>query len=96
MRETFGTNPASSANPYNANHLSLTGIQGGTNGVNFPDLLKGKKAIYSMITTNQYSTSTRVSGHADLLFTDSNDFGNCAFGCFFNLPIERIDIWILN
>lgn len=35
--------------------------------------------------------------HADLLFpSSSGNSAACIFGCNFNLPIERIDVWILN
>jgi hypothetical protein len=90
MRETFGTNPN------NANHFSYTSSDGGTNGVNFPEKLKDKNGIYSMITTEKYTTETGISGHADLIFNGSAGKGTCIFGCSFNLPIERIDIWVLN
>ena len=96
MRETFGTNPATTTTPSNGNHLSYTASDGGLNGVDFPDKLKGMNAIYSMITTDDYYNKTSTSGHSDLLFTDSNGLGECAYKCFFNLPIQRIDIWILN
>lgn len=75
MRETFGTNPATSATPYNDKHLSFTGSDGGTNGEKFSNL----------------STHSNLSGHADLI----ND-NYCPGNCNFQLPVEHIDIWILN
>lgn len=90
MRKTFGTN--------NSNHIELLGNEGGMNGEKFPksEKLKNIKGIYSMITTEEYDNSGGASGHADLLFKDSKGLANCAFGCFFNLPVKRIDVWILN
>jgi hypothetical protein len=90
MRKTFGTN--------NSNHIELLGNEGGMNGEKFPksEKLKNIKGIYSMITTEEYDNKGGASGHADLLFKDSKGLANCAFGCFFNLPVKRIDVWILN
>ena len=96
MRETFGTNPATTTTPSNENHRSYTAADGGLNGADFPDKLKGINAIYSMITTEEYNKESLTSGHSDLLFTDSNGLGECVYKCFFNLPIQRIDLWILN
>lgn len=96
MRKTFGTKTGIGNTPINANHFSYNAADGGPNGVDFPNKLKDKQGIYSMITTEQYRLDARTSGHADLLFTDSKGFGNCPFDCFFNLPIQRIDIWILD
>ncbi|UQD55677.1 T6SS effector amidase Tae4 family protein [Flavobacterium sp. K5-23] len=96
MRKTFGTKTGIGNTPINANHLSYNAADGGPNGIYFPNELKNKYGIYSMITTEQYRLDTSTSGHADLLFTDSKGYGNCAFKCFFNLPIQRIDVWILN
>lgn len=90
MRKTFGTNKT--------NHIELLGTEGGINGEKFTksEKLKNIKGIYSMITTEQYDNDGGASGHADLLFYDSEGMANCAFGCFFNLPVKRIDVWILN
>lgn len=90
MRKTFGTNKT--------NHIELLGSEGGINGEKFTksEKLKNIKGIYSMITTEQYDNDGGASGHADLLFYDSEGMANCAFGCFFNLPVKRIDVWILN
>nr|WP_315247528.1 T6SS effector amidase Tae4 family protein [uncultured Flavobacterium sp.] len=90
MRETFGTNPE------NVNHFSYTSSDGGAKGINFPEKLKDKKGIYSMITTEKYTKESGISGHADLIFNGSSGKGTCIFGCSFSLPVERIDIWILN
>lgn len=90
MRETFDTGPE------NANHFSYTPSDGGPNGVNFPEKLKDKNGIYSMITTEKYTNDSGVSGHADLIFNGSSGEGTCIFGCSFNLPVQRIDIWTLN
>ena len=89
-RKTFGTNKT--------NHIELLGSEGGINGEKFTksEKLKNIKGIYSMITTEQYDNDGGASGHADLLFYDSEGMANCAFGCFFNLPVKRIDVWILN
>jgi hypothetical protein len=97
MRETFGTNPSSATTPYNSNHLSYTGVQGGTNGVNYTTLLSNIKGIFSLVTTETYINSGGASGHADLIFPSStNNLATCIYGCNFNLPVERIDVWILN
>lgn len=90
MRETFGTNPATTTTPLNANHHHFTAADGGTNGENFPTLVDGYKGIYSMVSTN----AQWASGHADLI-----DDGTCVFGCHFSddppAPIDYIDIWVL-
>lgn len=97
MRKTFGTNPTTTNTPFNQNHISFTGNQGGVNGVNFPYLLSSYKGIYSMITTEDYDINQNgASGHADLIFTESTGNAQCIYGCNFMLPIERIDIWILD
>ncbi|WP_229665897.1 T6SS effector amidase Tae4 family protein [Flavobacterium suaedae] len=89
MRKTFGTNPATSSTPYNSNHIKYTGTQAGENGVNLPSLLSGKKGIYSLYSSNfQWAT-----GHADILYSNSTCGNNCHF---YDAPIARIDIWILN
>ena len=80
---------------YSTEQLVHKKTDGGPNGAEFPNKLKNMQGIYSMITTEEYD-KTGASGHADLLFTDSKGFGNCPFNCFFNLPIQRIDIWILD
>jgi hypothetical protein len=91
MRETFGTNPATSTTPLNNNHYNFTATQGGTNGENFPDLVNGLKGIFSMVSTNP----NWASGHADLI-----EDGICVSGCHFQdippAPIDYIDIWVLN
>lgn len=90
MRETFGTNPASSTTPFNSSHINITGAQGGTNGENFPTLVANIQGIYSMVSTNP----NWASGHCDLI-----NNGTCVFGCHFYdtppAPIDYIDIWIL-
>lgn len=90
MRETFGTNPATTGTPLNSNHHHFNGTEGGTNGENFPTLVDGLKGIFSMVSTN----SEWASGHADLI-----EDGECVFGCHFNddppAPIDYIDIWVL-
>ncbi|MES2487936.1 MAG: hypothetical protein V4581_18560 [Bacteroidota bacterium] len=90
MRETFGTNPATTTTPLNANYHYFTGTQGGTNGENYPTLTSGLKGIYSMVSSNSYWGS----GHADLI-----ENGVCVFGCHFTdtppAPIDYIDIWVL-
>lgn len=85
MIKTFKTNPQ------NPKHIRLTAAQGGENGVNFPNLVKDKKGIFSMVSTNvQWA-----SGHADILYPD----GTCKAGCHFQdnppAPIDYIDIWEL-
>jgi hypothetical protein len=94
MRETFGTNPATSATPYNNKHLSFTSSDGGTNGENFPNLqeLQNISGIYSMITVEN---TNDASGHADYIYTNTAGKVTCPFNCFFNLRIKRIDVWIL-
>lgn len=97
MRETFGTNPATSTTPLNNNHLSFEECEGGKNGILFGGLLNNKFGIYSMITKTSFNNNGGASGHADLLFpSSSGNSAACIFGCNFDLPIERIDVWILN
>ena len=93
MRETFGTNPATATTPYNANHISLTAADGGVKGVNFPTLpeLQNVSGIYSIVFTNNLS-----SGHADYIYTNTAGQVTCATSCYFNLQIERMDIWKLD
>ena len=89
MRKTFGTNPKTSTTPYNANHFQISGIEAGVNGGNLPNLLNGKKGIYSIYS----SDFSWASGHADMLYDNSNCANNCHFG---DAPIFRLDVWILN
>ncbi|MRX37762.1 hypothetical protein GJU43_00605 [Flavobacterium sp. LC2016-23] len=92
MRATFGTNPASTINPktpYNPNHSQYSEADAGTNGVNLPRLLLGKKGIYSIYSSN-FNWAT---GHADLLKSDATCGNECHF---YDAPIYRLDIWILN
>lgn len=93
MRETFGTNPATTKTPYNAKHLSLTATDGGLKGKNFPTLpaLQNVSGIYSLVFKNN-----EASGHADYIYTDFDGKIRCPFGCFFNYEFERMDIWILD
>ena len=92
MQKTFGT-------PTGNNHL--TGIQGGTNGQNFSNLLSGKNGIYIMIPNlpggcptpaNPQGTGFCASGHADMLIN-----GVCDGGCYFNAKggVDEIFIWVL-
>ena len=95
MRKTFGTNTGEDNTPYNPKHESFSGEQGGLYGQNFPALLKNKKGIYSLITLN--NSNTTVTGHADVFNGYGNNKKICSNGCFFSkLPVERIDIWILD
>lgn len=88
MRKTFGTNPS--------NYLRFTSSQGGIKGVNFPILLANVKGIYSMVAPDSIQ-STWGTGHADLL-----ENGSCLLSCHFYdannnfVPINYIDVWILN
>lgn len=80
MRKTFG-------NPTGTNHI--TAIQAGQHGVNLPNLLTGKKGIYSLIS----SDTKWAYGHADFLKPDAT----CEVYChFYDAPIDYIDVWILN
>lgn len=88
MRKTFGTNPATQNTPFNPKHIHITGAQAGVNGVNLPNLLAGKKGIYSLVSSN----SNWASGHGDILLPNTT----CINGChFFDAPIAYIDVWIL-
>lgn len=89
MRKTFGTNPATSTTPYNQNHYSYSQADAGENGTNLPQLLLGKKGIYSIYSSN----FNWASGHADLLYPNSTCGNNCHFS---DAHIFRLDIWILN
>lgn len=87
MRKTFGTT---------SNYQHFTSVQGGTKGENFPNLLANINGIYSMITTPSIQ-STWGTGHADLL-----ENGACLLNCHFYdpnnnfVPVDYIDVWILN
>ncbi len=84
MRKTFGVSPN------NPKHINLTKLDGGSNGKNFPNLIKNKKGIFSMVSPQN---STWASGHADILYPN----GTCKANChFFDGDILYIDIWILN
>ncbi|PVV50753.1 hypothetical protein DD829_21355 [Chryseobacterium sp. HMWF035] len=84
MRKTFGVSPN------NPKHINLTKLDGGNNGKNFPNLIKNKKGIFSMVSPQN---STWASGHADILYPN----GTCKANChFFDGDISYIDIWILN
>lgn len=88
MRKTFGTNPATPNTPFNPKHIHITGAQAGVHGVNLPNLLGGKKGIYSLVSSN----SNWASGHGDILLPNTT----CINGChFFDAPIAYIDVWIL-
>ncbi|SMP36064.1 T6SS effector amidase Tae4 family protein, partial [Chryseobacterium profundimaris] len=88
MRKTFGTNPATQNTPFNPKHIHITGAQAGVHGVNLPNLLGGKKGIYSLVSSN----SNWASGHGDILLPNTT----CINGChFFDAPIAYIDVWIL-
>ncbi|WP_299285916.1 T6SS effector amidase Tae4 family protein [uncultured Mucilaginibacter sp.] len=63
----------------------FTQTQGGRNGENFPNLIAGKKGIYSMIASGWVA-----SGHADL-FTGTI----CKRGCDITKFTTTIDIWEL-
>lgn len=93
MRETFGTGSN------NLNHLHLTAQDGGHNGEDFSSLIDLSstgnpdlyvKGIYSMVATQPNNWG--ASGHADILY----DNGECKAGCYFNGPVDYIDIWILD
>ncbi len=84
MRKTFGVSPS------NPRHINITKLQGGINGKNFPNLIKNKKGIFSMVSP---PNSTWASGHADILYSN----GTCKAGChFFDGDILYIDFWELN
>ncbi|WP_084406775.1 T6SS effector amidase Tae4 family protein [Epilithonimonas tenax] len=70
MRKTFGVSPS------NPRHINITKLQGGINGKNFPNLIKNKKGIFSMVSP---PNSTWASGHADILYSN----GTCKAGCHF-------------
>lgn len=88
MKKTFGTNPS--------NYFHFTSSQAGIKGQNFVDLVASKNGIYSMVSP-QNIQSTWGTGHADLL-----ENGSCLLNCHFYdqdnniIPVDYIDIWILN
>lgn len=86
MRVTFGTSTPNDGFPYNENHVSFTGEQGGVNGQNYPNLVSGLKGIYMLV----MPVGSSLSGHADLIYNNI-----CPSGCNFQLSVEHIDIWIL-
>lgn len=89
MRKAFGTHDGDPTTPLNLNHYSYTQIDAGEHGSNLPNLLQGKKGIYSI-----YSSDFGwASGHADLLNPDATCGNKCHFA---DAPILRLDIWILN
>jgi hypothetical protein len=83
MKKTFGTNPVEPPGPLNLNHYRYTKAQILAN----PQILAGKKGIFSMVSSNPDWSS----GHCDLLFDDVT----CLNNCHFEGPIGYIDIWIL-
>ena len=82
MRKTFGVSPT------NSKHHHFTAQDGGNKGEDFPDLVKNKKGIFSMVSNN----TKWAYGHADILRLD----GSCKAGCYFNGPVEYIDVWVLD
>jgi hypothetical protein len=87
MRATFGTSNPNDGFPDNQNHISFTGQEGGKNGENYPTLAAGLKGIYMLV----MPTGSNLSGHADVI---NNNY--CPGNCNFQLPVEHIDIWVLN
>ncbi|WP_396179772.1 T6SS effector amidase Tae4 family protein [Flavobacterium sp.] len=87
MRATFGTSNPNDGYANNPSHISLTGQQGGTNGQNYPSLTAGLKGIYMLV----MPTGSNLSGHADVIY---NNY--CPGNCNFQLPVEHIDIWVLD
>ena len=83
MCKTFGTNPANPPAPLNLNHYRYTKEE----ILNNPNLLAGKKGIFSMVSSNP----SWSSGHCDLLFDDMT----CLNNCHLDGPILYIDIWVL-
>lgn len=87
MKKTFGT-------PTGGNHL--TGAQGGTDGVNFPGLLAGKKGMYALIPTKpggcSDGTGFCATGHVDIINNAACD-GGCYFGA--TGGVKDIFIWEL-
>ena len=83
MREIFGVNPN------NPNHKSFANAQEFTDYIN-TNIANGTpvKGIYSLI----LPSGTNISGHIDLLL----ESGLCAAGCNLQLPIDYIDLWILD
>ncbi|MFA5556035.1 MAG: T6SS effector amidase Tae4 family protein [Flavobacteriaceae bacterium] len=90
MRATFGINDPNDNNPYNENHYYFTASETGTNGVNLPSLVNGLKGIYTIMKpdTPQYNG---ITGHADILRPN----GTCPSNCNFQIPVDRVDIWVL-
>jgi len=89
MRETFGTSDLNDGLPDNIKHISFTAQQTGEKGINLPNLVKNKKGIYAIIIPPEFEG---VSGHVDILRPN----GTCPSYCNFQLPVERVDIWILD
>jgi hypothetical protein len=87
MRATFGTSNPNDGFPDNQNHISFTGQEGGNNGENYPTLAAGLKGTYMLV----MPTGSNLSGHADVI---NNNY--CPGNCNFQLPVEHIDIWVLN
>lgn len=89
MRKTFGCqNPNLSIGEYlNTNSIHIDQNQIDNYGSNLPDLINGMKGIYSFVSYNK----SWATGHADLL----NNNSTCDGGCYFNGPIQYIDIWKL-
>jgi hypothetical protein len=88
MKKTFGTNLQ--------NYHHITSNQGGLNGTNFPNLINGMQGIFTMVALSSIQI-TWGSGHADLL-----ENGECRLNCHFYdeanqfVPVDYIDVWILN
>jgi len=81
MQETFDMSPE------NTNHYSYTTSDAVTNGANFPEILKDKNGIYSIIKIENYTTEKGISGDADLIFNGSAGKGTCIFGYSFYYPM---------
>lgn len=84
MKKTFGT-------PTGTDHI--TNAQGGSNGVNFPGFVAGKKGIYALIPNDSSQSGFGATGHLDLISNQACD-GGCYFGA--TGGVHDIFIWELN
>lgn len=91
MRETFGTYNGMNNTPISTSHINYASCELGPKGINFLNSVSQVRGIYSLITP---ISTPKVSGHIDAFSYQFNE--TCLFGCNLQLPVDYIDIWILN
>ncbi|MFY7665850.1 T6SS effector amidase Tae4 family protein, partial [Flavobacterium sp.] len=96
MRKTFGTHDGANGTPINGNHSSYFPTNAANDNSLRLDFITNKRGIFSSVSTPAHDLHN-ASGHADLLISNGTIVpGECITGCNLDIPLSRIDIWILN